>query len=89
MAVPDATMVEAGKNILDVGVVGSVLIFVVGALGWTVRQWLATQKKFDDLQEARLKDVREFAAIGEAIRNTMAANTVAIESVLKVVRERE
>jgi len=87
--IPDATVVDAGKQIIDVGVVGAGLVFCMLALAWVTRQWVAAMKKHDELQEARLKDVKDFAAIGEAIRQAMAANTVAIESALKVIRERE
>jgi len=89
MALPDATVIDAGKQIIDVGVVGSGLVFTMLALGWVTRQWLAALKRNDELQEARLKDVKEFAGIGEAVRQAMASNTVAIESALKVLRERE
>lgn len=86
---PDATVVEAGRSLVDASpVVGAFLVLVMAALVWVVYQWLATLKALDAEKDARLDDAKAYAKDGEATRNAMAANTSAIQSILAVVKDR-
>lgn len=81
MKMPDATVVEAGRSILDVGVIGAVCIFLMAALAWTVKQWMNERIGHMATKDARLEDAKEFAAVGETMRAAMQANTVAMQAI--------
>lgn len=79
---PDATIIDASKQIIDFGIIGSVLILVIAAASWVVRQWMKTLRELYAEKDARLRDAKEHASLAESMRNAMAANTTAIQAVL-------
>lgn len=83
---PDGALVEASKQLIDVGMVGTMLVFVLAAFAWVVRQWMKTLQELYAEKDARLRDVKETAALSESLRNAMAANTAAIQTMLGLLK---
>lgn len=83
---PDATLVEASKQLIDLGTVGVFLVFVLAAFAWVVRQWMKTLQELYTEKDSRFKDAKEYAVLAESLRNAMAANTTAIQTMLQVLK---
>jgi len=86
--VPDDAFLGASQKILDVGVIGAVCILLMIALAYIVRRYNAEQEAHQKTRDSWLADVKEYANIGESVRNQMQANTSAMQSVLEIVKER-
>lgn len=59
---------------------------LVGALGFVTRKWMLALAKIEELHGLRLTDAREQSKVGEAMRDTMAANTTALQVNTEIVR---
>ncbi|TFE98483.1 hypothetical protein B5M44_10670 [Shinella sumterensis] len=75
---PDQTILDAGKSITDVGVVGGVLILSWLALAWVVRTWRNDLDKRDALlaeeraahqktKDDQIADLRNLARVAEGV----------------------
>jgi len=85
---PDDALLGASQKILDVGVIGAVCILLLLGIAYAVRRYNAEQEAHQKTRDAWLADVKEYANIGESVRNQMQANTSAMQSVLEIVKER-
>ena len=85
---PDQAVVDASRQFLDYGVIGSVVIFLITALWWVVRQWMAAIKDLHAEKDARRADAEKRAEDGEAMRSAVTANTAAMKAVLDNLRDR-
>ena len=89
---PEALIGEAGRSILDVGVIGAVCLLLIAAIVWHVRISRADLKAEREAHKATLdaylKSIKEYASIGESIRDQMAASEATMRAVLDVVKER-
>jgi len=68
---------------------GALALVIVGlmiALVWVVRKWVAALERIEVMHEARLQAEREHGKIGEAMRDTMAANTTALQGATEIMR---
>lgn len=95
---PEDIVSGAGKSILDVGVIGAVCILLIVALAWVVRTWrldvAAVRQELQDerkahleTREAWLEDVKEYAAIGESVRDQMRALITLYNSTMEVIKD--
>ena len=57
-----------------------VVLGLILALGWAVKQWRGAEKTKDDLHQARLNDVKEMVTLAVEVKKAM-------ESVVKIVGE--
>lgn len=75
---PEQTIVDASKSILDVGVIGAVLIIVLGAFTWAVRTWRSDMQKMEAALEKersahqqtkndQIADLRNLARVAESV----------------------
>lgn len=53
-------------------------IGLVVALGYVTRKWMLALERIEELHGARHADAVEQGRVGEAMRDTMAANTTAL-----------
>lgn len=83
---PDDSILNASRQLIDTGVLGAVLILVIAALIWVTRQWLNTQKELSAAKQEHLETVRESAARGVEIKIAMQANTTALQAVTMAVQ---
>jgi hypothetical protein len=90
--VPDAVLTDAAKEIIGISIVGPICILLICLLAWrekvsaqTIKFW---QDKYETSQEARLKEVREFATTGEEMRDTQRALVVAVNANIEALKER-
>jgi hypothetical protein len=58
---------EEGR--LDIFIVVSLLL----ALVWVVKQWRLAEKDKDNLHEARLKDAKEMSVLATEVKNVISA----------------
>lgn len=76
--VPDQTILDAGKSITDVGVVGGVLILTWLGLAWVVRTWRSDLEKRDaalaaeraahqKTKDDQISDLRNLARVAESV----------------------
>lgn len=89
---PDAVLTDAAKEIIGISIVGPICIILVALLWWretayqkSLKFW---QDKYEASQEARLKEVREFATTGEEMRDTQRALVVAVNANIEALKER-
>lgn len=48
-----------------------IILALMLALIWAVKQWRLAEAEKDSLHEARLDDAKEFAALGVEVKNTL------------------
>lgn len=83
---PDAVLIDASKQFIDVGIVGAVLVFTIAALIYAVKQWMAATREINAEKDRRIEDVKHYSAESAANRATIEANTTAIKTALEFVR---
>jgi hypothetical protein len=83
---PDSILIDASKQIIDVGIVGAVLVFAIFALVYVFRQWMNAAREVNAEKDKRIDDVRHYSAESAANRATIEANTTAIKTALEFVR---
>lgn len=88
----DVLVTEAGRSIIDVGVVGAVCIMLIAALVWkehiSRRDLREEREAHKATLDAYLTSIKQYASIGESIRDQMAASEATMRAVLDLVKER-
>ncbi len=89
---PDATIVEASKSFLDFGVIGALCIILMGVIVYQARTHKAEmteeREAHQKTRENQLADLRNYATIGESVRDQMKTLTVAFEQAVEIIKDR-
>lgn len=89
---PDATVTEATKSILDVGVVGAICILLMVVLVWREKIYRSDLKDereaHQETREKHLEDVKHFAMIGESVRDQMKTQVQTFQNVIDLFKTR-
>lgn len=70
---PDAAILDASNKLIEAGILGAVLVFVVIALAWVVRQWLSSHALLLKEKDSRLEDAKRYSDVVQANETTMRA----------------
>lgn len=88
---PDAIVTEAGKSLLDVGTVGAVCVLLMIVLAARERMWRTDMKTERDAHQATrdkyLEDVKQFATIGESVRDQLKTQVAAFQTVIDLMKK--
>lgn len=89
---PDVVLTDAAKEIIGISIVGPICVLLICLLAWRekiyrsdLKMW---QDKHDASQAARLNDLREFATMGESMRESQRALAVAVNASMEALKER-
>lgn len=89
---PDDIITDAAKEIIGISIVGPICIILVALLWWREKVYRTDlkfwQDKYQASQDAHLKDVRDFATSGEAMKNTMGSLVTAVNANMEALKER-
>lgn len=85
---PDEAIVSASKTLLDYGVLGIAILFLIGAVVWLTKRLLALQ---DALLAAKIEhkdDAVKFAGLTEVMKNQMQSQADLMKLTLQALGER-
>lgn len=90
---PDAIVTEASRSLIKADpVLGALCILLIAALVLRERMWRADYKAERDAHRETLKkqleDVKEFARIGESVRDQMKTMVVTFQNVIDLIKDR-
>lgn len=84
---PDASILDANRTLVEQwGAAGAVIVLLVAALAWVVRQWLKTQQLVYAQQEARISEAKAYASVLEESKTIQAANVQALQALQLTVQ---
>jgi|GEM_PF-6024724 hypothetical protein len=90
---PDPVTAEAARSFLEYGVVGALCLLLMVVIIFQHRTHKAELKEERDAhqrtREAQIIEIRQFATLGESIRDQQKALEVTITAVLDLVKERD
>lgn len=90
---PDTIVTEATKSFFDVGVVGSLCVILALVIWYQDKRHRAELKDereaHQQTREAQIVEIRQFATLGESIRDQQKATETAILTVLDLLKERD
>lgn len=92
---PDEVITEAGRRVIDVGVIGAVCVLLIAALSFMIyiyrKDTHAEREAHEVTRKEYLNDVKLFAQAGESMRSTaqsMVASNAAVIEILKSGRDK-
>jgi hypothetical protein len=85
---PDETLVSASKSLIDVGVVGTVLLFTWIALAFVTKHLFTVQDRLLAAVESHKDDAVKWAALSEIFKNQMEDQAALMKTTIEIVRER-
>ncbi|PWE56744.1 hypothetical protein DEM27_10295 [Metarhizobium album] len=85
---PDELVVGAGKSILDFGIIGAVAVLLMAAVVVLVLWLRSAHNELLQAKKEHLEDAKQWAVLGEVLKNNMAANTEAMKEMLTFMRDR-
>lgn len=89
---PDTIVTDAARSFFDVGVVGSLCVMLALVIWYQDKRHRAELKEEREAhqrtREAQIVEIRNFATLGEAIRDQQKATEAAILTVVELVKER-
>jgi hypothetical protein len=90
---PDTIVTDAARSFFDVGVVGSLCIILALVIWYQDKRHRAELKEEREAhqrtREAQIVEIRQFANLGESIRDQQKATESTIQTFLDFVKERE
>lgn len=90
---PDPVVTEAARSFIKADpVLGALCILLIAALVFRERMWRADMKTerdaHDITRQKHLADVKDFARIGESMRDQMKTLVTTFENVIDMVKDR-
>ena len=89
---PDALITDAGRSILDYGVIGAICLILMGVIWFREKQHRTDLTKEQDshqkTREAQLDEVRKMAALGETMRDQMRSVVATMEMLAEIIKDR-
>lgn len=90
---PDTIVTDAARSFFDVGVVGSLCVILALVIWYQDKRHRAELKDereaHQETREAQIVEIRQFATLGESIRDQQKATEAAIQTVLDLIKERD
>jgi len=84
---PVETIGEAGKSLIDYGVLGIGIVFLICAVVWLTRRLLQAQDDLLAAKEAHKDDAVKFAGLTEVMKNQMQSQADLMKLTLETLRE--
>lgn len=83
---PDATLLEGGRALIDYGPLGIFVILLIAALVFTTKQWINKTQAVEAEKDKHIETVKAYAGESAANRQAMESNTTAIRTMLEFVK---
>ncbi len=83
---PDGSVLEASRTLIDFGVVGAMFVLTLAALVFCVKQWIERTRELNAEKDKRLDDAKFYMQESSTHRQAIEANTTAIRTVLDFVK---
>lgn len=80
--------VEAGKALIDYGVLGIAILFLIAAVVWLTKRLLLAQDDLLTAKEAHKDDAVKFAGLTEVMKSQMQSQADLMKLTLETLRER-
>lgn len=89
---PDDAILDASKKLIDFGVIGAVCIMLIAALAWLGITYRTDMRRKDEenqrIREAHLADVKNYATIGESVRDQIKPALTAFQTAVEILKDR-
>lgn len=85
---PDPVQISAFDKLLDYGVLGIAIVFLIGAVMWLTKKLFQTQDHVLAAKEAHKEDAIRFAAMTEVLKNQMQNQAELMRMTLEALRDR-
>lgn len=85
---PDPVQMSAFDKLLDYGVLGIAIVFLIGAVMWLTRKLFETQDHVIRAKEAHKDDAVKFAIASESLKSAMQTQAELMKITLEAVRDR-
>ena len=90
---PDGSVLEASRTLIDFGVVGAMFVLTLAALIFCVKQWIERTRELNAEKDKRLDDAKFYMAESSANREAMTgvkqaldSNTTVMQTTLSLLR---
>jgi alpha-acetolactate decarboxylase len=85
---PDPVQLSAFDKLLDYGVLGIAIVFLIGAVMWLTKKLFATQDQVLAAKEAHKDDAIKFATMTEVFKNQMQTQAELMKMTLETLQDR-